>query len=49
MLTKGLSYNLLQQNPELMAKDLTKLQANIQIARLLKAKEELKETRVEFH
>lgn len=31
-----------------MTKDLGKLQANIQIARLLKAKEEEKETRVEF-
>lgn len=31
-----------------MAKDLAKLQANIQIARLLKAKEEEKDNRVEF-
>lgn len=31
-----------------MAKDLAKLQANIQIARLLKAKEEEKDCRVEF-
>lgn len=29
LLTEGLTYNLIKENPELMAKDLAKMQSNI--------------------
>lgn len=43
LLEEGLTYKLIQDHPEMAMKDLSRLQANVNILRVLKAKEEKKE------
>lgn len=48
LIEEGLTYNLIKNHPEMATKDLAKLQANVNIIRMLKLKEETKAERKTF-